>query len=256
MGIFDFFKKKTTDNSGDSLEALLKKAATEPAVRPAFYKKLLTENLLIITDGKSLPIENNMIQKDAVVNISTLADGRIPVFTSTDRMFDQGIIKEQVPYLAVKGSDLFGFIKGATIILNPYSDYGKELLPGEIEDLLSGKVSSGGHQTIEIKKETRMLIGQPAVYPTEMVAALSRLFAGEPAVNCAYIALIQFPDAHQPPHFALGIDAGGPTDTLYQKAGTLAQQFLKPGEFIDVINTGAGKANNYFSSVAPFYKKG
>lgn len=52
------------------------------------------------------------------------------------RYFDKGIVKEQVEVLEVRSEDIFNFFKGATLVLNPYSDYGKELLPNEIEGLL------------------------------------------------------------------------------------------------------------------------
>lgn len=35
---------------------------------------------------------------------------------------------------------MFGLAKGATFILNPYSDYNKELIPEEIENLLNGTI--------------------------------------------------------------------------------------------------------------------
>jgi hypothetical protein len=63
------------------------------------------------------------------VSILKLTDGRIPVFTAKERIFDKEVIKEKVTYLAMKGEDLFNLAKGASFVLNPYSDYGKELFP-------------------------------------------------------------------------------------------------------------------------------
>ncbi len=39
---------------------------------------------------------------------------------------NKDIVKEEVEYMQMKGKNLFDFAKGATFLLNPYSDYGKE----------------------------------------------------------------------------------------------------------------------------------
>ena len=57
-----------------------------------------------------------------------------------NRVFDKGVIKEGVPYISLKGQDLFEVAKGATFILNPYSNYCKVLIPEEIENLMDGTI--------------------------------------------------------------------------------------------------------------------
>lgn len=52
-------------------------------------------------------------------------NGQLPVFTATNRIFDKGIIKDPVPFMAMKGQDLLHLTKGATLILNPFSEYRK-----------------------------------------------------------------------------------------------------------------------------------
>ncbi|MEY2664727.1 MAG: SseB protein C-terminal domain, partial [Candidatus Parcubacteria bacterium] len=42
------------------------------------------------------------------------------------------------------------------------------------------------HQTIVIDTETNVSIGQPAVYPTQIIEVLRNLFKNEPGVNAAY----------------------------------------------------------------------
>ena len=138
MGLFDIFKKKPNNTDEENiLETTLRKAATDPVFRAEFYKRLLSEKLVVLTD-KTLPEGHQIVRENTEVNIATLADGKIPVFTSTRRIFDKGIIKEEVPFLELKGEDLFNLATGATFILNPYSDYGKELLPNEIANIING----------------------------------------------------------------------------------------------------------------------
>jgi hypothetical protein len=181
MGLFDWFKKKpeadkTAVASENALESVLRKSVTEPAYRPEFYRLLLSEELVVLTKPNSLEEGSYTLQKDTTVDISTLDDGRIPVFTSTDRIFDNGVIKEKVPFLAMKGADLFGLAKGAKYILNPYSDYGKELLAEEVANMLDGTVLNAKHKQITIERETQVLLGQPAIYPQKVVDSLRTLF--------------------------------------------------------------------------------
>ncbi|MBK8873845.1 MAG: SseB family protein [Bacteroidetes bacterium] len=107
-------------------------------------------------------------------------DGKIPVFTSTERIFDKGVVKEQVEFMQMKGENLFRLAKGATFLLNPYSDYGKELLSDEVEKMLSGNILNVNAKTITIQKETKVQIGQPTKYPTDIINSLKVLFADKP----------------------------------------------------------------------------
>lgn len=143
MGIFDIFKKKKTDSTfpENELEKSLMQAATNIYAQKNFYQKLLWNQLYLLTGKQSVSEEGiHTLEKDTTIQFITFEDGKIPVFTSVNRIFDKGIIKEEVSYLSLKGQDLFGVAKGATFILNPYSDYCKELIPEEIENLMNGTI--------------------------------------------------------------------------------------------------------------------
>lgn len=143
MGIFDIFKKKKTDSTfpENDFEKCLMQAASETSAQKEFYQKLLWNQLFVLTAGHNASEEGTQtLEEDTSVQFVTFEEGQIPVFTSTNRIFDKGVIKEEVPYMSLKGQDLFSVAKGATFILNPYSDYGKELIPEEIENLLNGTI--------------------------------------------------------------------------------------------------------------------
>ncbi|WP_111683490.1 SseB family protein [Winogradskyella tangerina] len=142
MGIFDLFKKKKPDSTfpENELEELLMKSVTDASARKYFYQKLIWNQLFVITANNGQQEGTTVLEKDTTVQFATFEGGQIPVFTSTNRIFDKGIIKEEVSYLSLKGQDLFSIAKGATFILNPYSEYGKELVPKEIESLMNGTI--------------------------------------------------------------------------------------------------------------------
>jgi len=259
MGLFDFLKKKQDRQLSNSstLEQLLQKAAIEPAFRAEFYERLLTDELVVITRNSNLPQGNQILQQDTPVNIVSYEDGKIPVFTSTDRIFDKGVVKEQVEYMQLKGKNLFGLAKGATFLLNPYSDYGKELLPDEIERLLNGTILTDTAKILTIEKETKVQIGQPAKYPTDMVNSLKKLFSERPNIKAAYLGWIFNPDSGEPPHYIFALDADGDLESLTQEAGFTAKQFLEQHEFVDFIKVDkSGGISDYFiKQTKAFYER-
>lgn len=143
MGILDIFKKKKTDSTfpENELEQCLMQAASNIFAQKDFYQKLLWNQLFVLTgDHFNSEEGNKILETNTTVLFVTFENGHIPIFTSTNRFFDKGIIKKEVPYISLKGQDLFEVAKGATFILNPYSDYAKELIPEEIESLMNGTI--------------------------------------------------------------------------------------------------------------------
>jgi len=251
------YRQNGQANDSLTLEQLLQKAVSEPAFRAEFYKRLLTDKLVIITQNSNIPEGNQTSQKDTSVSIVSYPDGKIPVFTSTDRIFDKGIIKEQVEYMQMTGENLFGLAKGATFLLNPYSDYGKELLTNEIESLLNGTILTDTAKTLTIEKETEVQIGQPAKYPTEIVNSLKKLFSERQNVKAAYLGWIFNPDSGEPPHYIFALDVDGDLQNLTQEAGFTAKQFLEQNEFVDFIkiDKNGGISNYFLKQTTPFYKR-
>ena len=114
----------------NDLEAALVRAATEAAARPEFYRLLLTSTLFVIAriEGRKLTPGNNTIQAGERMQIATgdLNGKRFhPVFTSLKRL--QEANPENADWLSLNGRALFETTKGATFVLNPGVQYGKEL---------------------------------------------------------------------------------------------------------------------------------
>lgn len=250
MKFLNLFNKKHSY----SLEDLLKKAADDASYRVEFLKKMLEEDLVIITDSKNVTNGTVRLEKDMKVGVFSFADGRVPVFTSTDRIFDKGVIKKQVNYIKAQSKDIFGFLKGAKLILNPYSDYGKEFLPDEIERLLDGSYFTGKAREIVVEKETMVKIGQPAVYPDALVKALIRIFAAGPSINAAYLGWIHDESSDVPPHCIIAISINGDWKKLVDDIGPTVTEIMGD-EIVDFLPiTGGGGLENYFiKDTKPFY---
>jgi hypothetical protein len=259
MGLFDLFKKTRSVNRDDDkpgLEKLLRKASIKPEFRKEFYSRLISDQLFVITPDPELKDGIQIAEKNTTIKFVSLPDGKIPVFTSVDRIFDKAVIKTTVQYLKIRGQDLFTVAKGATFILNPYSDIGKELLPDEIERMLDGTILTDSPKMETIGKQTRYQIGQPAKYPTEIVNALKLFFTDKPNINTAHLAWIFIQESGVPPHYIFALDGYGDLQTLSQEAYLIARKFLPPDEIVDFIKISADGLSEYFLDEGkPFYKK-
>lgn len=275
MGLFDIFRKKQTPptptsaptppapavpaaapvHQHQSLDTLLQRASTEVSVRAEFYKRLLSDELVVIVGGPDKPGGRVTLQKNEKVQLVTFPDGKIPLFTSTDRIFDKGIVKQEVPFLQMKGRDLFEMTRGAGFILNAYSDYGKELVPEEIAAMLNGSIGQSESKEIVYDKPTPVLLGQPSVQPTAIVNALRPLFESMPNIKAAYYAWMHNPESGEPAHYVFGIEGEGDMNQVMSIAGPAAQDATNNSQIIDfvVIQSGDTISDYLMQETRPFY---
>jgi hypothetical protein len=166
------------------LEHSLLQAATDPSCRPQFYRDLLESDIYAITTAdNSLDIQNGVLQQESTIGLQPwLRDGEpwLPVFTALIRL--QQNLQSQSHYVCLNARSFFEITRGANVVLNPNEDYGKEFLAAEIEGLLDGSLFHA-NRGYRVEKETQVIMGQPAEYPTALVNALSRLFRTKPKVK-------------------------------------------------------------------------
>ncbi|WP_338840930.1 SseB family protein [Flavobacterium ginsenosidimutans] len=154
MGLFDIFKNKKTEFPENELEKCLMQAASNFSTQKEFYHKLLESQLFIVTSENTISeIGSQTPEQNTTVQCFIFENGHIPIFTSVNRIFEKGIMEKNVPYLTLKGQDLFEVLNGATFVLNPFSDFAKELIPEEIESILNGTIYNRiDEQELENKK--------------------------------------------------------------------------------------------------------
>ncbi len=259
MGLFDRFRKSKSTFPENDLEELLMRASGDASVRGDFYTKLMWSQLYVITNNEGpLSDGEQTLEEDTTVAIQTLDNGALPIFSSTNRIFDKKIIKEEVRYMAMKGQDFFELTKGATVVLNPFSDYGKEFTPGEIEAMLDGSIHDNVNE-VTVEEDTEVLLGQPSNYPSELVTALGELFTNHPMVNAAYLCLIKMGNDEHKPHLLVGLDINGHMKDISPIAGALAENYLAEEEVIDFVqvnpNEDDGISGYLLKETEPFYTR-
>jgi hypothetical protein len=220
----------------NDLEISLVKASTDPSHRPQFLRDLLASNIFLMTPGDTtMDVRDGVLQQGTTIAIQPWQrDGKdwLPIFSSLQLLRQN--LKTESAYLQLNAKDFLEFTRGAHVILNPNCDYGKEFFPEEISGLLDGSIYEP-RQTTTIKKDTRVLLGQPKEYPSEFVKALSNLFANHRNVRAAYLAHYFNPESGDPPHLLIGIDAEGESQAVLGEAGMVASDVLPPGELVDFI---------------------
>lgn len=248
---------QTEDNA---LEIALQLAASEPAHRPEFYR-LLLESTILILGSSGLKEEEGPVtlKKDTPIQVVNWRrpDGSsvIPFFSSL-RALQQAITTDE-KYIALPARTFFEITRGAELMLNPRSAFGKEFTAAEIEALLTQGVNQVAKPMV-VEQDTQVLLGQPAQYPEMMVASLRTLFAQHASVKAAYLALIHDRSRDAKPHLIVGIETQGEFEKVAREAGMVASDTGPKGEPVDLISVVRGEkgiAQYFVEEVKPFYER-
>jgi hypothetical protein len=240
----------------NDLEKSLMNAATNPAARPQFSRDILDSDIYIINArDDQLNIQNNVLQAGSQLNIQSFernGQSWLPIFTSLQHLREY--IRADVNYLQMRGRDFFEITRGAYVMLNPGFPCGKEFFPEEIQQMLDRSIFQPV-KTYTAQKDTQVLIGQPALYPTQLVKALSSYFAKNPLVSKAYLALMSNPEEEKP-HLLIAIDGKGDWQKMIGDAGVIASGAVGKGEVIDFMQiNNSSLSKTVMRQSRPFYEK-
>ena len=234
----------------NDLEKALVRAVKEPATAPHFYRQLLASELLVLgtVEGQEDATQAFNIAPGSKISLvpGTTRDGRqyLPVFSSLARM--QDYIKQESKYLSINGRDLLDLTRGGPVILNPASEYGKELTANQVRQLLDGMTP------------TPALTGE-APYPIALVDMLTGLFATRPDIETAWMIQVAETDNPGQPHPLVGIEtaASAQWPALMQAIAAAAQAQLPDLAFdvqrVDRANPGG--MTGALLQAEPFYRR-
>jgi hypothetical protein len=241
----------------NELERSLMRASADPAHRPQFYRDFVASQIFVIDDGGPGAREGETtLQEGRTLRLRTIElEGKLylPVFSSLPRL--QAVLQEQARYIALNALEFLKITRGADLVLNPGSDYGKAFTAAEVESILDGSIGRPD-ETYVAEKDTQVLLGQPANYPTELVAALERLFAARTDVTRAWLAHFHNPARDEKPHTLLALEVTGDWDEVAAAVGIVVHSTPIPDPPVDLLRiTGREGMEDYFKSVEPFYQR-
>lgn len=242
----------------NDLERFLVMATADPAHRPQFYKELAQSNIFIVQHGETPATrEEKVLTEDDTIQIQHIQFNDqlyIPIFSSLTRL--QAILDHDVAYLEMNTIEFMKMTFGTPLILNPGSEYGKEFHPEETASIIDGSIWENAEK-YTVEEETQVMIGQPANYPDELVAALSRFFETKTQVRRAWLAHFYNPEDGLPPHTLVAVEITGDIDEVFSEAAVVTQNVNVPDMPVDFLPlTGRGGLEGYFLEEAePFYQQ-
>ena len=228
------------------LEEALVQAVDSPSTAPDFYGLLLESDLLVLgtVEGQESATSAFSLEPGgqlALVTGERNGERFLPIFSSVTRM--QAYVKEESRYLSVNGRALLDLTRGAPVILNPGSDYGRELTPQQVEQLLDASAPRVATGTAE--------------YPAALVAALTAVFEKDAGVQAAWMIGITDKSLGGASHPLVGIETTGDMAALVAQIERAAQE-KAPGMVFDLQRVDRTQPTNMASallSTQPFYQR-
>lgn len=199
-------------------------------------------------------IENGVLKAGATISFkmltNSLGESFFIAFTDWEELAKWSMEKEQTlisTYEDLKSMVLKDTKDAKGFVINPYGQ--NIIITPELMQYFSQRKSE-----ILIEKDTKVLLGQPANYPQEMVNALSKFFKKHKEVENAYLFLAH-KEGDEKPNLLFVIDFTGDKTTLFPQIAAVAQDYLGKDEYIELVpmNTEFGK--DATKGATPFYKK-
>jgi hypothetical protein len=242
------------------LEEVLVQAATtnDPLSRLHFYRALLEEELLVLTVPKEgAPAGEQQVEAGSEIQLQVLNDGKLPVFSSQDRIFDAEVVQEQVPFLRLRGHDLFSMAQGAEFALNPFSTVGKLLQAEEIADMLSGRIFQGAEGQ-PAPQGMQVILGPPTEDLTALTKALGEFCTAHPQIETAYLTQMIVQGSPEPPRLLLAFRSDDGDPAFMEELGPVIQGSLQQEIPVDMMLLDPASQEpimQFFNQAEPFYER-
>src|ERR1700722_10441828 len=233
--------------SENELERALVKAAKGPASAPDFYRLLLESDLLVMGTvvGQEAATEKFTLAPGDKINLVTgVRNGGpfLPVFSSLPRMQDYA--KQESKFLRVNGRALFDLTRGAPVILNPASEYGKELTPQQISYLLDPSAP---------QSPVLPVVG-PAEYPAALIETLTRVFGSRADIEAAWVLHLHSPGQDRP-HPVVGVETAGDWPSLMKAVQAAAETLDQTFDIQRIDRANPVALASTLLQVPPFYQR-
>ena len=236
----------------NDLERALVRAADDASARVPFFEQLIDAELtlaLVESRGKGGPgggyeVPEVMADDVAFVPIFT-ADSRVEAMFGFERMMKVRQTFRQI----------LEQIDGANFVLNPGSEYGREISEDDVKAMLAGDFEKaaesddfavdGGFDE-EDEQPLPQVVGRPSPQPTHLVKPLVKLFSGLREVRAVYLAQSLFPGADGVKRLVIGIECDGDLDVVLDHVGEVLDEVAKPSDVIDFVSVPGSPLDGYF----------
>ena len=234
----------------NALERALVHATEQPDARPEFYRLLMTSSLYVVGDmGRAAPRDRPAaLEPDDLLKLAFVerAGRKLhPVFSALSRL--RSFTPPEKAYFCLVGRDLFSTAKGAQFVLNPGSEFGKELAPDELAYWLS--------QLIETRPESELqrTVTIPAKRPAALLKALGVLFVNRQVQSAR---LVEIGHGKSDKHLVLAVEADSDWRKLRREISAAAR-LAAPKLALELFHFSSNNSDEAFVrqllAIPPFY---
>lgn len=166
----------------------------------------------------------------------------------------QAVLQREVGYIGLNTRNFLEITRGADVLLNPGSDYGRAFVATEIAGLLDGSFREPAESYV-IRRGTEISIGRPGRYPRELVGALKRLFAKRKNVERAWLVHIYIPGCGEPGHTLIALEVTSDYQAVAADAGLVARAVAVPDPPVDFMQVSGEQGRDYVRAGKLFYRR-
>ena len=247
------------------LNVLLKETKenqTETGMNMLFEEIVMNAHFLSVIFLSELPKPNEdgtaTFQKNTTMQMPMLssAGGKhfYPVFTDHNELAKWQKMENPNTLILTFG-DYAAFLEkneqAEGIVINPFSD--NFVLNRKLMAHLKAQkdLRTKGVSRNKITKDTKVMVGEPKEYPTEMVEALQAHMKGMPAIERAWLRLMMKDNVQS---FLVVVDFAGNREEIFGQIAAVARPYLK-NIYLDMIPYQDGFGEKAVENVEPFYQK-
>lgn len=242
----------------NDLERALVRAAEDASARAPFFEKLIDAELTLALvesrdkKGGGYEVPEVMSDDVAFVPIFT-ADARVEAMFGLEKMMKVRQTFRQI----------LEQIDGANFVLNPGSDYGREIMEADVAAMLAGDFEKAAESDdfsadsgFDEEQPLPQVVGRPSPVPNHLVKPLVKLFGGLREVKAVYLAQSLFPDADGLKRLVIGVECDGDLDVVLDHVGEVLDDVAKPSDVIDFVGVPGSPLDDYFAKDnQPIYRR-
>lgn len=212
-------------------------------------------------DDKNIRYEENgeaTILKDTVMSFEGINDTNgnhfLVAYTDWESLCkDSHHSNGDVKAVILSFDDCYEIVKGdgSGIVINPFSD-SYAMSPELIQHVKEIKeLKQNGYYDKVVKKETTVMIGEPAEYPVQLVDAISKAAKTDARIKAIYLKLMV---NNNEKSYLLIVDFKGNRNEVFGLLANSGKPFLPKDMYLDIVSISDSSWKKTTDN-KPFYKK-
>jgi hypothetical protein len=217
----------------DPLYEIYKMAIKDSSQVLNFYKALLKSELVVLTDKVSEEEEKEFKEGESL-NIVKFENGQIPIFSNEDRVRDNNKMKKAIPCFKIDAKSLFELTKGDQLILNPFSEPSKILMPEEINAILDGSIFES-IKSEKVKENTQIKVTKADKLSEAMIQDVKAFGKAHILVESVYFAIMEKVGEQDEPTLLIGLKLTSKDQITISNFAETMQKHIKADEKVNLV---------------------